>query len=429
MGHLVGKDIYRKLGKKVDGLTVRVPWSETLFSILKELYSTDEADLVVRMPYSLSSLDQIEKATGYSRARLERLIEGLCAKGLVMDIWIMGGYRYIISPMVIGIFEFTMMRTGGDVDFKKIAPLFHSYLQDNGAFYKANCSKGEMVSPLRAIPHESTIDDSDFVEILDYEKASAIIEEGGKYAIGICSCRHEKMHAGEKQCDVPLETCSTLGPSVDYMVSHGFAKEVSKSEMFDNLERSRELGLVLCADNVKKDVSFICHCCGCCCNVLLGISRFGYPNIVVTSNYIARTDDDMCTGCGTCAEACPINAIEMEDDDNPKVLESMCIGCGVCALSCETESLKLVKREQRVLHPETTFERVILQCLEKGTLQNQLFSNPQSVTHKFMRGLFGGFLKLPPVKKALMSDMFRSTFLKAMNQGAKMQGNGWITEM
>lgn len=45
MGHTNGKDIYRNLGKKIDNLTIRAPWSEALCSILKELYSTEEADI------------------------------------------------------------------------------------------------------------------------------------------------------------------------------------------------------------------------------------------------------------------------------------------------------------------------------------------------------------------------------------------------
>jgi len=39
----------------------------------------------------------------------------------------------------------------------------------------------------------------------------------------------------------------------------------------------------------------------------------------------------------------------------------------------------------------------------------------------------GGFLKLSPVKKTLMSDVLRSTFLKAMAAGVKVQGKGYIT--
>jgi Pyruvate/2-oxoacid:ferredoxin oxidoreductase delta subunit len=418
MGHVIGKDVYRKLGEKIDKLTVRAPWNETFHAILKELYSAEEADVVVKMPYGLSNLDRIEKITKYERSKLQKILESLCSKGLVMDLWINGEYQYMLSPLVIGIFEFTMMRTGKDLNTKEWAKLFHNYLESDGTFYAANFKHNEKISPLRTLPHEDAIETSEYVEVLDYEKATAIVEGAQKFSIGLCSCRHEKLHVGEKKCDVPLETCSTFDSAADYMIRHNFAKEASKTEMLENLARSKEMGLVLCADNVKNDTTFICHCCKCCCNVLLGISKFGYPNVVVTSSFIAESDAKKCAECGTCAQTCPIDAIKTLPEGNPKIDTSICMGCGVCALKCETGALKLVKRKQRVVHPETVFERVILQCLERGTLQNQMFSNPQSITHTFMRGFLGAFLKLPPVKKALMSDTLRSSFLGIMKKGA-----------
>jgi ferredoxin len=112
-----------------------------------------------------------------------------------------------------------------------------------------------------------------------------------------------------------------------------------------------------------------------------------------------------------------------------KIDESICIGCGVCALKCPTKGCFLVKRKQRVLHPETTFERLMLQCLEKGTLQNQIFNDPSRIDHRFMRAFVGAFLNLPPVKKALMSERLRSSFLQAMKEGVKKQGKGWVMDL
>ena len=112
-----------------------------------------------------------------------------------------------------------------------------------------------------------------------------------------------------------------------------------------------------------------------------------------------------------------------------RVDASICIGCGVCALTCPTKACHLAKRKQRVIHPETTFERLMLQCLERGTLHNQIFADPQSINEKFMRAFVGGFLKLPPVKKALMSDKLRSKFLAAMKEGVKKQGKVWLLEI
>jgi formate hydrogenlyase subunit 6/NADH:ubiquinone oxidoreductase subunit I len=437
MGHLVGKDVYRELGRKIDGLTARAPWSDKLEALLRELYSEDDARLVAAMPWGFSRIGRLEKLTGIPRQRLERQFERLCPRGLVMDVLVGDDYYYAPSPMVIGIFEFTMMRTGAALPYDRWAQLFRDYLEEGG-FYRANFGEGQKVSVMRTVPHDGSVAAADHVEVLDYEKAAAIIDRNDRFAIGICSCRHEHEHAGGRTCKVPLETCSSFGEAtVGFMVRNRLAREVSKAEMLDNLARSRELGLVLNADNVQRNVTFMCHCCGCCCNVLRGISRHGYPNAVVTSNFIAASERDRCIGCGICSRKCPIQAIRRVPDPEPRfrkfgrpvVDQDLCIGCGVCTLRCKPGAMRLHKRRQRVLHPETTFERIILQCLERGTLQNQLFDNPARLTHAFARACLGGFLRLTPVKRALMSEALRSRFLTALKHAAVSQGKKRFAEI
>jgi len=437
MGHLVGKDIYKKLGKKIDELTVRVPYNNAFFEILKELYTPEEAEMLIKMPYSLASLERVSRTTKIEKTKAKKILDSLCVKGLTVDIHTKNKFYYMPSPMVVGIFEFTMMRTGPNLNNKKWAKLFHDYLNLDSSFYAANFGDGQKISIERALPHIDVIADSDHIEILDYENATAIIENADKRAVGLCSCRHEKLHLDKKKCDVPLETCSTFGLGADYLIRNNLGREISKSEMLELTAQSKEMGLVLNADNVQKKVGFICHCCSCCCNTLLGISKHGYPGVIVTSTYIVQFDDVICSGCGNCSRDCPINAISMVPLDNPKngkkskpVLDtSICLGCGVCALRCKTGSAKLIKREKRVIHPETTFEKVILACLERGTLQNQMFDEPGNITHKIMRGIVGGFLKLPPVKKSLMSDTLRSKFLDSIKKGINFTGKNWATKI
>ncbi|MGD1149453.1 MAG: 4Fe-4S binding protein [Thermoanaerobaculaceae bacterium] len=165
--------------------------------------------------------------------------------------------------------------------------------------------------------------------------------------------------------------------------------------------------------------------------------RFGCSNFITTSSFIARSSPDTCEGCGNCAKACPIEAIEMVADGRgrkpgaktPRVDADLCLGCGVCALKCKFRAMRLENRPQRVIHPETTFQRVILQCLERGTLQNQVFDNPSSRTQGAMRAIVGAFLGLPAVKRALMSDALRSRFLAAMSAGVRLQGKAEIVTL
>ncbi|MBT4290468.1 MAG: 4Fe-4S dicluster domain-containing protein [Deltaproteobacteria bacterium] len=422
MGHLVGKDIYRKLGKKLDSMYVRTPWNDKLFRIIKELYSEPEARLIVDMPLGIVDLNAIKATSSFNIKQIQKLLDDLIGKGLVIDFGEESKKLYTISPMVVGIFEYTMMRTRGELNPKLWSQLFNDYMMGDDSFFKANFKSGQQVSVMRTIPHEESLAPSEFVEILDYEKAEGLIKDHKRFAVGICSCRHEKHHLNEKICAVPMESCTSFGQAAKYMIEHGFAQSISRSEMLDNLSRSKDLGLVLNTDNVKNEASFMCHCCGCCCNLLVGIRKFGYANVVVTSNYIASVNDLSCDGCGKCAKACPINAITMKKDISPdsrrkklpEIDTEFCLGCGVCALSCQPKSLVLIHRPQKVLHPENLTERIILQALERGTLQNFIFTHPHKITHQFLRTLIGSFLKLSPVKKSLMSQHLRSRFLSVL---------------
>jgi len=437
MGHISQNNLYRKLGKKIDQLPTRAPWNASLYAILKELYTPEEADVVVKMPYGFSNLTRIARITKYDWKLLEKIMQELCLKGLVLDIFANGEFYYSPCPIVVGIFELTMMRTGGNLNTKEWARLFYDYFHESESIFRANYQRGDKISLMRSLPYEETIKNPYYVEILDYERVEEIVKSADRFAIGICSCRHEKLHIGRQECATPLETCSNFGFAADYMIRHKLAKEVSKSEMLENVARSQELGLVFNADNVQKNISFICHCCKCCCNVLMGVSKFGCPETIVTSSFISEIDDSLCSGCGKCAQACPVDAIAMIPQEGqtakqamaPQVDKDFCLGCGVCGLACAPKAIGLVKRKKRVLHPETTFARVMLYSLERGTLQNQLFDDPSSITQDFIRAFLGGFLKLKPVKRALVSDVLRSTFLSVLKKGAQSRGKGWATDI
>jgi formate hydrogenlyase subunit 6/NADH:ubiquinone oxidoreductase subunit I len=437
MAHRAAKDIYRSLGKKLDGMATRAPWSDTLHAILEELYTPEEAEFLTRMPNTPATIDQIGAITGSNGTELQGRLDRMCEKGLVLDLWIDGQYRYMPLPMVVGFFEMAMMRTGDDLNQAEWAELFNSYLHETDLFYATNATPGKVVSVLRTLPHEESVLPEQQVEILDYERAHAIVDQAHIMAVGICSCRHEKMHVGEKQCDTPMQTCSSFGHVAEYLIRHKMARQITKAEMHDNLSLSKELKLVLTADNVQRNVGFLCQCCSCCCNLLLGITRHGYPNTVVTSTYLAQCDLEKCSGCEKCAKTCPIGAIEMvrppgADQRTPRqpvIDQSICLGCGVCGLTCHKDAIHLAKREQRVLHPETTFERILLGSLEQGTLQNHLFAHPDQLNHQIMRAFLGGFLRLPPVKQALLSEQLRSTFLSTAKSIIRLQDKSWLLDI
>jgi NAD-dependent dihydropyrimidine dehydrogenase PreA subunit len=50
-------------------------------------------------------------------------------------------------------------------------------------------------------------------------------------------------------------------------------------------------------------------------------------------------DEEKCTACGTCVEACPVEALKI--NGKCKVDEETCIDCGACVDECPEEAISL----------------------------------------------------------------------------------------
>lgn len=53
----------------------------------------------------------------------------------------------------------------------------------------------------------------------------------------------------------------------------------------------------------------------------------------------AVVDKEKCTGCGQCADICPVEAIIIEDET--AVINDDCIECGICVDTCPLEAITL----------------------------------------------------------------------------------------
>jgi ferredoxin len=54
----------------------------------------------------------------------------------------------------------------------------------------------------------------------------------------------------------------------------------------------------------------------------------------------AKVDVEKCTGCESCIDACPSEAIKMEDDKAVIDLDT-CVDCGVCVDECPVEAISM----------------------------------------------------------------------------------------
>ncbi len=51
-------------------------------------------------------------------------------------------------------------------------------------------------------------------------------------------------------------------------------------------------------------------------------------------------NQELCTGCGTCIDECPVDAIALTDDDVARIDEQQCIRCGTCHEACPVEAVR-----------------------------------------------------------------------------------------
>jgi hypothetical protein len=116
-----------------------------------------------------------------------------------MDVCVDAKYYGAPSPMVIGIFDFTMMRTGANLPIDNRAPLLCDCL-DDGRPHRANFGDGRQAPRMRAVPHDGSVSAADDVEALDDEWAAAIIGGQDRLDIDICSCRHETPCVNPRSC-------------------------------------------------------------------------------------------------------------------------------------------------------------------------------------------------------------------------------------
>ena len=454
MGHLTSRDAYRNLEDRINWFTQGAPASETLTKILQVLFTEKEAKWVARLPIRPFSLKKAAQLWGTSEAKAEKLLDRLCEKGLLVDSYDHGVRKFVLPPPMIGFFEFSLMRTRGDIDQKYLSELFYQYINVEEDFIK-DLFLGMDTKLGRVFVNESVLMTEKTNHILDYERATHIIEEADFIGVGTCFCRHKNYHLGIPcKLNAPMETCLTFGNVARSLAEHGgYTRPIDKAEAKEILEMSYSYNLVQMGENVREHPAFMCNCCGCCCEALEAVRRFSPMQPIATTNYIPKINYDDCVSCGKCEKVCPILAISMQEEvvkgdcsfdnlhdschvikgndssdtlhakcqknrplDNvqkrrPVIDESICLGCGVCARNCPKKAITLQRRPIEVITPVNSTHRFVLQAIEKGTLQNLVFDNQAFANHRAMAAFFGTILKLPPLKQALASKQFKSVYL------------------
>ena len=416
MGHLTTRDAYRNLSDRINWFTQGAPTSETLYKILEVLYTEKEAKWVALLPVRPFTVKKAAKIWQTSEFKAERLLDHLCEKALLVDSYHNGIRKFVMPPPMAGFIEFALMRTRGDIDQHYLGELYYQYMNVEEDFIKDLFFATETKLG-RVYVQEPVLTNDKTNHILDYERATHIVEEAEYIGLGLCYCRHKMFHAGHPcEINAPWDVCLTFDNVARSLAQHGdYARLISKAEALDALERSYASNLVQIGENVREHPAFICNCCGCCCEALQAARHFSPMQPVATTNYIPEISLENCVGCGKCAKVCPVLAISMEEGENGKkkaaVNREICLGCGVCARNCAVKAIELKRRPEQIITPVNSTHRFVLQAIEKGTLQNLIFDNQAFANYRAMAAVFASILELPPVKQALASKQLKSVYL------------------
>ncbi|HEX2987061.1 MAG TPA: 4Fe-4S dicluster domain-containing protein [Chloroflexota bacterium] len=220
----------------------------------------------------------------------------------------------------------------------------------------------------------------------------------------------------------------TFHGAAEPLIRHGHARRVEAAECLELLQQAYDHKLVQFGENVREGVSFICNCCGCCCEAMLAAKRFGMLHPVHTTNFLPAVDADLCSGCGSCTVVCPVNAMQLVAAGEQGRLErkraqpdeTTCLGCGVCVRSCPSQGIRLESRAERVVTPVNSVHRIVAMAIERGKLQNLIFDEQAMASHRAMAAILGVILKLPPIQQLMASRQMKSRYLEALLRRIKV---------
>ena len=409
LSHKTAKKAYKNLEERLNQFPQGAPPSKTLYKILSILFSEKEAEIVAQLPIKPFTVKKASKILKMDKVKTEKILDELASRAILLDSKHNGEKRYVLPPPMAGFFEFSMMRTRDDINQPLLAELYYQYLNVEEDFIKDLFLASETKLG-RVYVNEEVLSKDNLVHILDFEKASHIIKSSEHIGISTCYCRH-KMHHMDQACDAPMDICMTFNNTADSLIRHGHARRVDSSECLELLHKAYEHDLVQCGENVRENPTFICNCCGCCCEALVAAKKFGVLHPVQTTHYLPELDLESCTSCEICIEKCPIDAISKENGQI-KIDKEVCLGCGVCVRACPQNSLELKRRNQEIITPVNSVHRTVMMAIERGKLQNLIFENQAFASHRAMAAVVSAILKLPPVKQMMASKQMKSRYLE-----------------
>jgi len=356
-------EIYEKLRQAIDrhGNGFSATEAGIEIRILKKLFTEEEAQMYMHLTENLEPLEVIAARAGQKPEKVAVVLNRMMEKGFTFHKKKGNKVYCAAAPAYHGIIE----NQSGRLD-KELAQLWEEYK------FAEKIQKGPAVErplafamPLRVVPVLEPVKTSR--PIAPYEDVKKLIKNRKRIALIKCFCAEQQRVLGT-DCDHPLECCILLGFYAEYYVKEmGMGRWITQEEAIEVLDNAEKAGLVHQVVN-NRTPDGICNCCWNCCGLLQHLKIIPNPASVVSSNYYAQVDPEVCTGCQTCLDRCPIGAATMSAEDLAEINLDKCIGCGLCISTCPAEAISLVSKpeENRQVPPPENLHMWTSKKMESG---------------------------------------------------------------
>ncbi len=336
----MSQTVFENLADALDRLPNGFPRTESgvEIRILQKIFSPAEAALAACLTGSYETVEAISGRSDLPSGEISKALFKMARRGMVWLDKQDGKVVFRLAPFVVGFYE-----ANAELMDHELAHLIEDYFSSGGV-------KGIMEAQpalQRVIPAHGSIK-SEWV--LPYDDIRAILLEAKTFNVIDCICRLQQKELGHT-CEFPTHVCLNFS-SAERGPRPG---DVTREEALALLDRTEEVGLVHTVNNVMTGVGYVCNCCGCCCGILRGITKWGVEDSVAYANYYAVIDPAVCSNCGNCIERCQVGAVSEGNGFSVVTLER-CIGCGLCVTGCTNGAAQLFRKaEAETVHPPEDF--------------------------------------------------------------------------
>jgi len=335
------------------------PLGDKLIRLVAHLFSPGEAELCRHLTFFyLRSPGKVARMSGRNIDEVILILDVLSQRRVIHK----SRDKYILYPMIPGIFEYILMTGKDTVWHRRYASLINDLFSTG--YIREYLTRP--INAVRNIPVQQVIENKN--HIINADLMSEMIDAHDHFAVlHHCPCRQAAYITGNpcKRATVN-DGCLILGDFSRITVQSGNGRKVSKEEMKDIVVERWEKNLVFLTSNVSPSIqNVICTCCDCCCHGLEVFNQFS-NKFMAPPHYMVEVDESLCNHCGKCAMICNTNAHTFKDKKHHFNV-SKCIGCGNCIDSCTRHALKLIENKN-YKPPPKNYTRLLMKMLPPITL-------------------------------------------------------------